>query len=338
MKHLIFVTLIMTFYISCSNSEDSNMSEASEWLVDRSDVTGQLNLFPLSNQPEFKSVSEVSLSNEDLVAMVNFGSEIRVYPYAFTNSFEVVNDVFKNLNISVSYCPITKSGICFDRNMNGGVSTFRASGYLYNDNLMPYDEGTESIWSQMRQQAVFGPLKGTKFKTFNLIETKWSTIKESFASAKVFVGDKNGITKSKSSPPDDGNDDGNGEGAPGGGSFVYGVFYNSSNSLGIFEYKQFSGTKLYDFTAGNRNIIVVGDASRRIISSYFTGNEGQFEVVAGEFPTVMVNKENGSKYNIFGVAVSGPDRGQRLESPKSFVAIWWAWKEFYDSFRFNKVE
>ena len=337
MKRFIPISLILILILSCSTSASSDFSE-SEWLIDRNEVTGQFSLFPLANQPKFKSISEVSLSDGDLVALVNFGSEIRVYPYTFTNPFEVINDNFNDVNISVSYCPITKSGICFNRNMNGSVSVFRASGYLFNDNLMPYDEGTESIWSQMRQQAVFGPLKGTKFNTFNLIETKWSTVKENFTSAKVFVGDNNGISKNKAAPVP-GGDDVNGVGAPEDGNFVYGVFYsNSSNNLGIFEYKQFSGTKLYDLNLGDRKIIVVGDASRKIISSYFTEAEGQFEGILGEFPVVMVNKKNGSKYNIFGVAVSGADTGRRLESPRSFVAIWWAWKEFYDNFKFNKTD
>lgn len=327
---------MLILILSCSTSESSDISE-SEWLVDRNKVTGQFNLFPLSNQPNFKSTSEVSLNDGDLVGLVNFGSEIRVYPYAFTNPFEVINDNFNNVNISVSYCPITKSGICFNRSINGGVSNFRASGYLYNDNLMPYDERTESIWSQMQQQAVFGALKGTKLKTFNLIETKWSTVKESFASARVFVGDENGISKSTAAP-EPGGGDVDGAEAPDDGNFVYGVFYNSSDNLGIFEYKQFEGTKLYELNLGNRNIIVVGDASRKIISSYFTETKGQYEEILGEFPVVMVNKANGSKYNIFGVAVSGADTGRKLESPRSFVAIWWAWKEFYNNFRFNKID
>ncbi len=322
--------------LSCSTSDSSDISE-SDWLIDRNKVTGQFNLFPLANQPNFKSISEVNLNDGDLVALVNFGSEIRVYPYAFTNPFEVINDNFNNVNISVSYCPITKSGICFNRSINGSVSNFRASGYLYNDNLMPYDAGTESIWSQMQQQAVFGTLKGTKFKTFNLIETKWSTVKENFASARIFVDDENGISKSTAAP-EPGGDDVNGAEAPDDGNFVYGVFYNSSDNLGIFEYKQFEGTKLYELNLGDRNIVVVGDASRKIISSYFTETEGQYEEILGEFPVVMVNKANGSKYNIFGVAVSGVDNGRRLESPRSFVAIWWAWKEFYNNFKFNNID
>lgn len=336
MKKLILISISFLLLFSCSNS-DLDVSSETEWLVDREEVTGQLNLFPLANQPKFNSVSEVILADGELVAMINIGNEVRVYPYAFTNPFEVINDVVNSVNISVSYCPITKSGICFNRNVNNDVSNFRASGYLFKDNLMPYDEETETIWSQMLQQAVFGPLKGTRLNTINLIETKWSTVKENFDFAKVFVGDKNGFAKNLNAPGPGGGDDVNGADAPEDGNFVYGVFYKSnSNDLGIFEYDQFSGTKIYDLTDGNRNIIVVGEASKGIVSSYYTAEQGQFEELHGEFPIVMINKNNNSKYNIFGVAVSGPDAGQRLESPRSFVAIWWAWKEFYNNFKFNK--
>jgi hypothetical protein len=42
--------------------------------------------------------------------------------------------------------------------------------------------------------------------------------------------------------------------------------------------------------------------------------------------------------DVFGKAISGPDTGQQLESPKSFVAMWWACKGFYNAFLFSTIE
>jgi hypothetical protein len=43
----------------------------------------------------------------------------------------------------------------------------------YSDVLL-YDRGTESLWSQLKQQAVTGPLKGTRLQALPLEHTSWA--------------------------------------------------------------------------------------------------------------------------------------------------------------------
>jgi len=40
--------------------------------------------------------------------------------------------------------------------------------------------------------------------------------------------------------------------------------------------------------------------------------------------------ETGTLWNIFGEAVSGERKGERLRSPLYFTAAEWAWKDLYD--------
>ncbi len=45
--------------------------------------------------------------------------------------------------------------------------------------------------------------------------------------------------------------------------------------------------------------------------------------------------DQNNKWNVFGVAVSGPRKGDQLNSKTSFKALWWAWQTFYDDFNFE---
>jgi len=109
-------------------------------LVDESDITGILALNPLIINPEFTSISNFDLADNVIVGVVNFGSEIRVYPYSYMSIVEIVSDEYNGQKYAFSYCPITKSSVAFNREMS-----FRAFGYLYRENLTPWDEATESI-------------------------------------------------------------------------------------------------------------------------------------------------------------------------------------------------
>lgn len=42
-----------------------------------------------------------------------------------------------------------------------------------------------------------------------------------------------------------------------------------------------------------------------------------------------------NKWNIFGIAVSGPRKGDQLKSLPSFFALGWAWENFYDNIVFD---
>lgn len=44
----------------------------------------------------------------------------------------------------------------------------------------------------------------------------------------------------------------------------------------------------------------------------------------------MVDNQ-GSRWDMFGYALDGPNKGQRLASPDFYVAKYWAWKSFYDN-------
>ena len=60
------------------------------------------------------------------------------------------------------------------RTINDKEYTFGVSGLLYKANVLMYDHQTESLWLQVKRQAVTGPLTGTKLNSFPSTLTTWN--------------------------------------------------------------------------------------------------------------------------------------------------------------------
>ena len=109
---------------------------------------------------------------------------MKVFPYVFMTHNEIVNDEHQGIKYTFSYCPITKSSVAFKRN-----GLFRVLGYLFNGNLTPWDEETETIWSQVLLKGILGEKENIQFNTIPLVETRWKTVKEHFPFAQVVTSD-----------------------------------------------------------------------------------------------------------------------------------------------------
>jgi hypothetical protein len=166
-----------------------NSSQNGEWLIPVSEVRdggpGKDGIPALSN-PKFISLDKVDyfLDNELVIGFVD-GDKNRAYPHSILDWHEIVNDRVGSVDISVTYCPLTGTWICWDRKIIGKVTTFGVSGLLYNSNLIPYDRETDSNWSQIGLQCVNGPLVGTEAVTIGVVETKWGTWKKIYPESKV---------------------------------------------------------------------------------------------------------------------------------------------------------
>ncbi len=52
--------------------------------------------------------------------------------------------------------------------------SFGVSGRLYQSNVLFYDHQTESLWSQIKQEAVTGPLTGTRLRAVWSVTASWA--------------------------------------------------------------------------------------------------------------------------------------------------------------------
>ncbi len=145
---------------------------------------------PALDDPRFVDAqSSRLLEAEDRVLGLDLNGRARAYPIAILNWHEVVNDAFGDDPVAITYCPLCGTGIAFDARVEGRALDFGVSGLLYNSDVLLYDRQTESLWSQIRMQAISGPLKGARLKPLPLHHTSWRAWRDAHPQTRVLSAD-----------------------------------------------------------------------------------------------------------------------------------------------------
>jgi hypothetical protein len=321
-------------------SLDSNSSDI--WLIPEEEVAdggpGKDGIPAISN-PIFIPVSEVSfLLENDLVIGIQIGNLVRAFPHLILDQHEIVNHTIGNTSFTLTYCPLTGTGIAWDTSEFTLDHTFGVSGLLYNSNLIPYDRETDSNWSQMLNLCVNGELVGKEAKPILVIETTWQTWRQLYPQSMVLSTDT-GYSRNYRIYP-------------------YGN-YKTSDSL-LFSVNKLDSrlpkkervhgiiagekTRVYPIntfddpikvineTFNDVQIVVAGSAEKNFAVSFERklpdGTILSFNPVEGELPVIMMDNE-GTKWDIFGNGISGPRAAIKLTPTSSFIAYWFAWGAFY---------
>jgi hypothetical protein len=328
-KSFLFFLLILVL-LSCSNSgtdaESNNNASVDNlgWTIPVGLINGSGNPFALAKDPVLFPVKNVDfISDESLVAAISMNGEIRVYPYQYISAFESINDQMNDVSYALTYCPITQSTVVMHRDYGNSQFVLRASGYLLHDNVILWDETSETFWSQMLVQCVKGQYANEFNKTFHFIETNWKTVKENFPDAKVFSNSS--ITSQKTSLASKTTDVKTGD-------LVYGIIgaeVGKENKVYIYHYDDFDDqTTLKNIVIRGQQTLVIGHKKDHYITSYINDSKATFQALQNQFPNIMRDSDD-NVWNIFGVAVSGPRKGDQLNSPTGFFALFWAWQKFY---------
>lgn len=137
---------------------------------------------PAIDDPVFESVSaaDVYLNDSGYGMVVEVGSRTRFYPFQILVWHQVVNDTFNGRDLLVTYDPLTYSSAVYDR-----TDTFGISGKLWNSNTLLYDRATESLWSQLRGEAIEGDLVGTVLERYPSQVMTWAAYKDGYSYGQV---------------------------------------------------------------------------------------------------------------------------------------------------------
>ena len=337
---LIIVSVLFSCQINDDNTDEDNFS--TQWNIPISEIfdggPGRDGIPALTN-PNLVNANNPETSfllDTDLVIGYKNGDDIRAYSHSILDWHEIINDNIGDVSVAITYCPLTGTGIGWNRVLNGSETTFGVSGLLYNTNLIPFDRQTGSNWSQILNESVNGELIGNKIDLIPLIETSWKTWKTIYPNTKV-VSTATGFSRTYGTSP-------------------YGD-YNTNNDLFLFPVAKdnrvplkerihtiIKGTKAkaYQFSAfTEKNIIndsfegdeymVVGNSE--FIVSFLLNNETSnltFEYAFNNSETILKDNE-GNSWDIFGNAIDGPRTGQSLASSESFMAFWFSIPAFYET-------
>lgn len=144
---------------------------------------------PAINNPQFVSIDDTYLDNNTLGLLIKIDGVTKFYPYNILVWHEIVNDSINDTYFTVTYCPLCGSAIAFNREFNGKIHRFGVSGYLYESNLLMYDNITESFWSQSLGNAVIGHYTGVELEILNISLMEIKDVVEKYPDVKILSED-----------------------------------------------------------------------------------------------------------------------------------------------------
>ena len=317
---------------------------ASEWLLPTDFVfdggPGKDGI-PALTAPAFESAATIRTVNPlDLAIAIQQDGDVKIYPHDIMDYHEIVNDGSAADPFSLSYCPLTGSAVAWKGTVTHADASFGVSGLLYNSNLLLYDRETDTLWSQMYEQAVNGPRIREIPERVQVLEASFGTLTVMFPDAMVMTRATGYLRDYGAYPYDDYRQHS-------------GLFYPVTNidnrmhpKTRVLGVRTGSGvddtveTKVYQLGAfgdglqaindqvGDTSVVVVGSTELNFAVAYdrelADGTILTFTAIDADLPNIMSDDE-GNVWDAFGAAVSGPRAGQQLGMADAYVAYWFAW-------------
>jgi len=342
--------LVFTLFYGCDSQDnqapltpsppiDSNTERACELDPDfLSSVLGR-DVIPALSDPALVSAESVSyLKDEDLVLGVELENEVIAIPHNILWHHEIINFNSFTIPFSVTYCPLTGSGIVIDRTDLDGAE-FGVSGLLYHNNLVLFDRNPEeSLWPQLSRSSKCGPAFSTQLFTIPVLEMTWSAWKSLHPSTRVVSSVTGHDRDYTQNPYGNYNEPNNGTllfempidnrrppkeralvlpQGDGGLAFPFGLMDDESSLRAI--HTQFRG----------QHIVVLWSKAGNTAMAYSLDQTTKTPVIRVE-NNRFVDEETSSIWQIDGRAVEGSLKGKRLKPVRdAYIAFWFAWAAFH---------
>jgi hypothetical protein len=311
---------------------------------------------PALTSPDVVSASEgdAFLRENDLVLGVVVNGEARAYPHAILWWHEIVNDVLRGRQIVVSFCPLTGSGLAHEATFDDRALNFGVSGLLFDNNLLLFDRSTGTLWSQMKAQAVCGPMQGTAQRLLPIVQTTWSGWKALHRETTT-LSFNTGFDRNYNRYPYGTYDDLDSDLLLFPHSFIDDRLPLKETVLGIthegvsrayptrrLALETPAGRGVVNDFVNGLDVLVVFDGPRELAlpfrrrlapSSPDSEDPGElltFEIVdESVFPFQLRDNETGTIWSVTGLGLEGDLAGAQLQPVATYSAFWFAWASFH---------
>jgi len=280
------------------------------------------------------------LLDSDRVLGVLMNGEARAYPHNILWHHEIVNDRIGEDWISVTFCPLTGSGLAFDPEIGSRRLDLGVSGLLFANNLVLYDRRTDEVYGP--QLTVTGACEGFRGQALRLLpvqEMSWGLWKELHPNTTVVTGEQTFGRNYRVYP--------------------YGSYAEiTSNELlvpmsadrsrhikeRVLSIREGRGGRGYPYgeLRALGDVAVVNESVTGIPTAvFYDADDGETALafdarVNGAALTFdarpggsWVDRETGSTWAIDGSAIAGPLVGSRLRTRgDAYTVFWFAWRHF----------
>ena len=206
-----------------------------------------------------------------------------------------------------------------DRRVAGETLVFGNAGGLYMRAMTWYDHDTQSIWSQPLGEAISGSLKGTQIPLRPSQVTTWANWVQSYPDSLALITDIDVLAgfRQRFEP-----------------NFVIGLVLE--DQARAYYYEDLLAAGILNDRLGPFPVLVW--AGQEDFRAYLRRYGEQVLTFRREGDQV-VDQETGTVWDLGrGLAISGPLKGQALQSVPSLTAYDWAWIDFYPDGSFFEFE
>lgn len=156
---------------------------------------------PAIDTPEFVAADKSDfIDDKSVILGIHYKGVTKAYPINILNWHEIVNDQFNGEPVVITFCPLCGSGMAFLSHTNGKALTFGVSGLLYNSDVLLYDRQTQSLWSQLKSQAISGAHKGRYLVGLPVLHTTWQDWKSKYPDT-LILSTETGFDRDYSNSP-----------------------------------------------------------------------------------------------------------------------------------------
>jgi len=280
------------------------------------------------------------LLSSDRVLGVVIDGEARAYPHNILWHHEIVNDRIGDTWVSVSFCPLTGSGLAFDPHVDGTQVDLGVSGLLFANNLVLFDRVTGDVYGpQLEVEGKCSSFRSAELDLMPVQEMSWAMWKSLHPDTKVVSGNT-GFSRPYRSYPYGSYD------LISDGDLLFPMTVDRTRPIKERVLAIRTGPDIgrgYPFgelkDIGEISVVNEDVAGQPVVVFYSAANgetalafdarvEGQtltFDVVDDTYTDL----ETGSTWTIDGRAITGPLTGEALQQhPDSYTLFWFAWQHF----------
>ena len=277
----------------------------------------------------------------DRVLGVVIDGEARAYPHNILWHHEIVNDRIGDTWFSVTFCPLTGSGLVFDPFVDGTRLDLGVSGLLFANNLVLFDRITGDLYGpQLSVEGKCGAFQDRSIGLRTVQEMSWGRWRQLHPFTKV-VSENTGITRNYRAYPYGSYDEiDNGDllfamnvdrsrpikervlairtGEEGGRGYPFGALRDMGATSVVNE-----------VVDGVPTVVFYEELDGETAIAYDARFDGQ-TLTFGLGPNgKWVDNETGSTWRIDGKAIAGELNGERLKvRENAYVLFWFAWRHF----------
>ncbi len=284
-------------------------------------------------QPRITAFTNDTTHNlNKLIIGVLINGESKAYPVEIIGYHHQVLDTVGGEPIMVTYCTVCRTGRVYSPVVNGKYEKVRLVG-MDHFNAMFEDATTKSWWRQATGVAIAGKLKGTQLKEIISAQMSLEDWLKLHPNSVTLLPDSNFTRRYDNLKGfDEGTINSSLEKRDSASwkfkSWVVGVKVN--NAAKAYDWNMLQHQKLIQDSIDGVPLLLSADTNAK---DFFVLNRkinGQSLSFTYDAPTALLHdQQTNSTWQISGLCIDGPSKGNQLEKIQSYQEFWHSWQSFH---------